>query len=517
MPVSFMPAMSFAESKFSAVVTQPVRPIAIASTAMRASPDLVLTVSPAAWPRFFTAAVVLVVLSGISLLSIANGRNVPRQALGALRQTPCSIRAFCARLAPSRATSTKGETMTPQAAVKHSPAPQTPPLPHAKPEALGLSAIRLQRMSDAFKREIDKGTLPGMTVMVARRGQIGWFDALGRQNPAASAPMAQNSIFRIFSMTKPIVSVGIMMLVEDGHLLLSDTVAKFIPEFADQKVGVEHHGKLELVPLARPITIQDLLRHTSGITYDHTGNGLVQQLYQQSELRNRKLSNAEHAALVASLPLKCQPGGEWNYSRSTDILGRIIEVVSGQSLSAYLAERILAPLQMAETAFHTGEENAGRLAEPFPIDPWNGDKVALFNMLEKPVMESGGGGLVSTTMDYARFAQMLLNGGTLDGARIVGRKTLELMASDHLGPGVRVESPLMPAGHGFGLGFAVRTDKGIAPFPGSPGQFFWSGMAGTYFWIDPKEDLFAVFMMQGPGQRQHFRYLLRGLVYAAID
>jgi CubicO group peptidase (beta-lactamase class C family) len=411
-----------------------------------------------------------------------------------------------------------GVTMNAQtAAARQTSAPQTPSLPHAKPETLGLSAVRLQRLSDGFKREVDKGTLPGATVLVARRGQIGWFDAIGKQNPAAAAPMAQDSLFRIFSMTKPIVSVGIMMLIEDGHFLLGDPVAKFIPEFASQKVGVEHNGELELVPLKRPMTVQDLLRHTSGITYDHTGNGLVQRLYQQSRLRSRKITNAEHASLVASMPLMCQPGAEWNYSRSTDILGRIIEVVSGKSLSAYLAERILAPLQMAETAFHAGEQNAGRLAEPFPTDPWTGDKVQLFNMLEKPVMESGGGGLVSTTMDYARFSQMLLNGGSLDGNRIVGRKTLELMASDHLSPNVKVDSPLMPAGHGFGLGFAVRTHTGIAPFPGSPGQFFWSGMAGTFFWIDPKEDLFAVFMMQGPGQREYIRSMLRNLVYAAVE
>ena len=407
--------------------------------------------------------------------------------------------------------------MTAQTAAKHAAAPQTPPLPQAKPESLGLSAVRLQRMSDALKREIDKGTVPGVTVMVARRGQIGWFEALGRQSPAASAPMAHNSIFRIFSMTKPIVSAGIMMLIEDGHFLLSDPVAKFIPEFAGQKVGVENNGKLDLVPLKRAMTIQDLLRHTSGITYDHTGNGLVQQLYQQSRLRSRKITNAEHAALVASLPLMCQPGAEWNYSRSTDILGRIIEVVSGKTLSAFLTERILAPLQMAETAFHTGQENAGRLAEPFPTDPWNGEKVQLFNMLEKPVMESGGGGLVSTTMDYARFCQMLLNGGALDGNRIIGRKTLELMASDHLGPEVKAESPLMPAGHGFGLGFAVRTTRGMAPFPGSLGEFFWSGMAGTFFWIDPVEDMFVVFMTQGPGQRQYTRTLVRNLVHATLE
>lgn len=396
-------------------------------------------------------------------------------------------------------------------------APLTPSLPQAKPEAIGLSGKRLQLMSDAFKREVDKGTLPGATVMVARRGQIGWFDAIGRQSPTASAPMTHDSIFRIFSMTKPIVSIGIMMLVEDGHFILGDPVAKFIPEFANQKVGVEVNGKLELIPVKRPSTVQDLLRHTSGLTYDHTGNGPVQQIYKESRLRSRKISNAEHASIIAGMPLVCQPGEGWNYSRSTDVLGRIIEVVSGKSLGAFLTERILAPLQMAETAFHTPESNAARLAEPFANDPWTGEKVQLFNMLEKPVMESGGGGLVSTTMDYARFSQMLLNGGSLDGVRIVGRKTLQLMASDHLGPHVKVDSPLMPAGHGFGLGFAVRTHDGMAPFSGSRGQFFWSGMAGTFFFIDPAEELFCVFMMQGPGQREYLRSVLRDLVYAAVE
>jgi CubicO group peptidase (beta-lactamase class C family) len=407
--------------------------------------------------------------------------------------------------------------MNAQTAAKTSTAPQTPSLPQAKPESIGLSSARLQKLSDAFKREVDKGTLPGATVMVARKGQIGWFDTIGRQSPADGRPMAHDTIFRIFSMTKPIVSVGIMMLVEDGQLLLAEPVAKFIPEFAKQKVGVEKHGKLELVGVQRPMTVQDLLRHTSGITYDHTGNGMVQQLYRESRLRSRKITNAEHAAMVAELPLVCQPGAEWNYSRSTDILGRIIEVVSGKTLGAYLTERILAPLQMTETAFFTAEENATRLAEAFPSDPWSGENVKLFNMLEKPAMESGGGGLVSTTMDYARFCQMLLNKGSLDGERIIGRKTLELMASDHLSPHVKIKGDLVPAGHGFGLGFAVRRQVGIAPFLGSAGQFFWSGMAGTFFWIDPQEDLFAVFMMQGPGQRQYTRTLVRDLVYAAVE
>jgi CubicO group peptidase (beta-lactamase class C family) len=407
--------------------------------------------------------------------------------------------------------------MNAQSAALKSAAPQTPPLPQGKPESIGLSSTRLQRLSDAFKREVDKGTLPGATMLVARKGQIGWLDAVGKQSPATSAPMAHDTLFRIFSMTKPIVSIGIMMLLEDGHFLLNDPVAKFIPEFAETKVGVESNGKLELVPARRQMTVQDLLRHTSGLTYDHTGNGPVQQLYKESRLRSRKITNAEHATMLAGMPLICQPGAEWNYSRSTDILGRIIEVVSGKSLGAFLTERILAPLQMAETAFFTGEGNAGRLAEPFARDPWNGDEIKLFNMLEKPAMESGGGGLVSTTMDYARFCQMLLNGGSLDGNRIIGRKTLDLMASDHLSPDVVIKGDLVPVGHRFGLGFAVRTEPGIAPFLGSAGQFFWSGMAGTFFWIDPKEELFAVFMMQGPGQRQYTRSLVRNLVYAAVE
>lgn len=407
--------------------------------------------------------------------------------------------------------------MTVSSAVRVPPAPHTPELPQAKPETLGLSSSRLQKMSDAFSREIDKGTMPGVTMLVARRGQIGWFEALGRQDPATSAPMPKDSLFRIFSMTKPLVSIGIMQLVEDGHLLLSDPLAKYIPEFAATRVGVERNGALELALPLRPITIQDLLRHTSGIAYEMTGNGMVQRMYQRSKLRDRGISNADHARTIAGLPLICQPGAEWNYSRSTDILGRVIEVISGKSLGAFLTERILAPLQMAETGFHAAAENAGRIAQPFANDPWTGDKVTLFDPLEIPKMESGGGGLVSTTMDYARFCQMLLSGGTLDGNRIIGRKTLDFMASNHLAANVKLDSPLVPHGYGFGLGFAVRTHDGLAPDPGSKGDYTWNGYAGTFFWIDPATELFAVFMSQAPGQRQYFMTLVRSLVYAAVE
>ena len=400
---------------------------------------------------------------------------------------------------------------------KPSAARATPALPSAKPDSIGLSPQRLQRMRDAFQREIDKGTTPGVVSLLARRGQIGWLEAQGKQDPAGSAPMAANSIFRIFSMTKPLVSLGIMMLVEDGYLLLNDPLAKYIPEFANQKVAIERNGQLEYALPVRPITIQDLLRHTSGISYEITGNGAVQRMYAKAKTFSRDITNEEHAKLIASMPLMCQPGTEWNYSRSTDILGRVIEVISGKTLGAFLHERILGPLQMNETGFHTGKDNASRIAQPFASDPWTGDKVALFNPLDIPKMESGGRGLVSTVMDYARFCQMLLNGGTLDGARLIGRTTLAFMASNHLGAHVKVESHLLPPGHGFGLGFAVRTDAGLAPYAGSVGQFFWSGVAGTFFWIDPKEEMFAIFLSQGPGQREYFRTLVRSLVYAAVE
>ncbi len=394
---------------------------------------------------------------------------------------------------------------------------QTPALPQARPESVGLSRSRLSRMSDVFQRDIDKGTIPGVVTMVARRGQIAWHEALGRQDPAGDAPMAVDSIFRIFSMTKPIVSIAIMQLVEDGDILLSDPLEKYIPEFAAQKVGIERNGRLEMALPERPITLQDLLRHTSGITYEIAGDGIVQRMYNSRRVFSRDIDNAEHARLIADMPLICQPGREWNYSRSTDILGRVLEVVTGKTLGALLTERILAPLRMTETTFSTGGANRARIAEPFANDPWSGEPVRLFDPLEQPKMESGGGGLVSTAMDYARFCQMLVNGGTLDGERIIGRKTLGFMASDHLSASVTINGTMLPAGHSFGLGFCVRTHEGLAPIAGSAGQFYWSGVAGTFFWIDPKEELFAIFLSQGPGQREYFRTLIRSLVYAAVE
>jgi CubicO group peptidase (beta-lactamase class C family) len=408
-------------------------------------------------------------------------------------------------------------------AAKKSPAPKknglhTPPLPKAKPESVGLSSARLKNLSEVLKREIGKGTIPGAVVMVGRKGKVAHFDCLGRQGPASDAPMRPDSVFRIFSMTKPLVSVGIMQLVEDGKLLLNDPLSKYIPSFANSQVGVVRDGNINLVPMQREMTIQDLLRHTSGIAYEITGPGPIQTLYSEAKIYRRSMNNEEHAEVIAKLPLICQPGSEWHYSRSTDVLGRVIEVVSGKTLGAYLTDHIFAPLRMTDSGFYIDEERGrDRLAEPFAEDPWTGAKVVYFSMTQKPISESGGGGGVSTAPDYARFAQMLANGGTLDGTRIIGKKTLELMASDHLSPDVKIVGTQMLPGHGFGLGFAVRKEAGLAPIYGSTGSFFWGGAAGTQFWVDPQEDLWALIMIQAPGQRDYIRGLYRGLVYAAVE
>ena len=394
----------------------------------------------------------------------------------------------------------------------------TPPLPKAKPESVGLSSARLKGLSDVLKREIDKGTIPGAVVMVGRRGKVAHFDALGIQDPATKAPMRHDSVFRVFSMSKPITSVAVMQLVEDGKLLINDPVSKFFPAFAKVQVGVPRDGKLHLTPLMREITIQDLLRHTSGLVSHTIGTGPLQTMYAEAGISARTRTNKENAELLATLPLYCQPGAEWKYSRSTDLLGSVIEVVSGKTLGAYLTERILAPLRMTDTGFYIdAERGRGRLAEAFANDPWTGEKVSHWSMTEKPALEAGGGGLVATAMDYARFAQMLAGGGSLDGERIIGKKTLELMTHDHLGPNVKVEFNLIPPGHGFGLGFAVRMQPGMAHYPGSVGQYFWGGRAGTQFWVDPAEKLWALLMIQAPGQREYFRVLIRNLVYAAVD
>jgi CubicO group peptidase (beta-lactamase class C family) len=391
----------------------------------------------------------------------------------------------------------------------------TPSLPVAAPEEIGLSTARLNRLTDTLRGEIDRGRVPGAVALIARRGKLGYFEALGARDPATAAPMHKDTIFRFYSMTKPIVSVAAMMLWEEGKVLLNDPIAKYIPAFAARKVAVERHGKVELVPAERDITIQDLLRHTSGFTYEFRGTAPVQKMYMEAKLFRRNQTNAEHAQTLATLPLMHQPGTQWEYSRSTDVVGRLVEVLSGQSLGAFLSERILGPLGMVDTDFHVPPQKHQRLAEAFAKDPESGAAVQLVEVRERPMFESGGGGLVSTARDYARFLQMLLNGGMLDGKRLLSRKTIEFMTADHLGP-VTGASDLLIPGYGFGLGFAVRMHAGIAQVPGSVGQYYWGGLAGTTFWVDPAEQLFALMLIQGPGQREYYRVLFRDMVYAAF-
>ncbi|SDR32505.1 CubicO group peptidase, beta-lactamase class C family [Rhizobiales bacterium GAS191] len=388
-------------------------------------------------------------------------------------------------------------------------------LPETTPEEAGLSPQGLAKLTAVMRREVETKHVPGVSMLISRGGKIAFRENVGALRPGGPA-MRSDGIFRIYSMTKPIVSVAIMTLVEDGLLWLSDPVAKFIPEMSNPQVGVEKNGKLELVPAERPITIQDLLRHTSGLTYGFLGTSVVQRLYAEAPLRSQDITSAGHVAALAKLPLLDQPGTHWHYSHSTDVLGRVVEIISGETLGAFLKERILGPLGMVDTGFHAPADKHERLAEPFPVDPDTGAAVELIETRVQPLFESGGGGLVSTLEDYARFLHMLYYGGTLDGVRFLGRKTVAFMASDHLGPHVAIGSELLPPGHGFGLGFAVRRENGMAPTPGTVGEFFWGGIAGTAFWIAPQEELVALMMVQAPGQRDYYRQLFRNLVHAAL-
>ena len=405
--------------------------------------------------------------------------------------------------------------------------PRLHTLPVIGPEEVGLAAAGLDRLSAVMQREVDTRHVPGISMLIARGGKAGYRRDFGALRPSGP-PLPGNAIFRIYSMTKPIVTIALLMLVEEGRLFLADPITKFVPELTNLKVGVEYDGKLELVAAKKAITIQDLLRHTSGLTYAFTGNSAVQRRYGEANLftgdpanskqfLSRDLTTAEFIAELAKLPLIAQPGDSWDYGHSTDVIGRVIEVVSGQTLGAFLDERIFEPLGMSDTAFFVPAQKYERLAEPFPADPDGGPPVALIDMRTAPRFESGGGGLFSTMDDYARFAQMLFQGGIFGGTRILSRKTLEWMTSDHLGPNVRIGTPsLLQPGHTFGLGFAIRRDAGMGQTPGTPGEFFWGGVAGTYFWVAPKEELFALMMVQAPRQRDHFRQLFRTLVYAAL-
>ena len=406
-------------------------------------------------------------------------------------------------------------------------------LPRAKnAEEVGLSSERLKRITAGFKNDVDKGAIPGAVILVARKGKVAYYETIGFQDRENKIPMARNSIFRAASMSKPFTCLSIMMLAEEGKIQLAYPVSRYLPEFKDLKVGVEKKdeatGKMELVlePAKREMTVQDLLRHTSGLTYGIFGKSLVKDRYNAVGAFDYNNTNAEMVTKLSQVPLQFHPGTTWEYSMSTDVLGRIVEVVSGLELDAFVAERITKPLKLSDTGFWVeGEKRQARIAEQ-QADPATGKRPPTIEVTKRPRWMSGGGGMVSTAPDYARLCQMFLNGGTLDGVRLASRKTIELMSSNHLPPGINY-GPLVPVqfagmtptpeeGGGFGLGFGVRMESGRSPLPGSVGDYSWAGAYGTYFWIDPKEKIVAVLMLQAPALRMHYRYLMRHYVYQAI-
>ena len=393
-------------------------------------------------------------------------------------------------------------------------------LPRAEcPEQMGLSSLRLEQAARVIRQDVERRLIPGAVLAIARGGRIGFAEAFGWRDREAGATMTADAIFWVASMTKPLTSVAAMMLAEEGSLEIAAPVAEYLPEFAAMTVGVERR------PTQRTMTVQDLLRHTSGLTYAQFGDSPVQMAWRDAKLMDRGQTNAEMAAKLGKLPLMFEPGTIWEYSMSTDVLGRVVEVVSGKSLAEFFAERITGPLGMSDTGFAATGECESRIAAP-QVDQATGARPPMWDVAKPGGWHSGGGGAVSTAADYLRFCQMLLNGGELDGVRILAPKTVAHMASDHLSPAIgygettRVRfgalAPVPEMGYGFGLGFAVRKEAGRSPVPGSAGEFFWGGVSGTYFWIDPQEQLVAVLMLAAPDQRLHYRYLTRQLVYAAL-
>ena len=397
------------------------------------------------------------------------------------------------------------------------------------PEEVGFVASRLKRLSDRIEEGVKNNELPGAVVLIARNGKLVMFDSFGFRDKEAKVAMTNDTIFRIASMTKPIVSVAAIMLMEEGKLTLADPVSRYIPAFADTKVAVEKKnddGTVEYVqePQTRPMTVQDLLRHTSGLTYGAVGANKFKQSYLDLNVNDRNQTVAEMADKLAKLSLLYQPGTTWEYSMSTDVLGRVVEVASGMPLDKFIEERITKPLKMGDTGFEVSADKKARGAKPMKEGPKN-ELPSIPDIAEKFTWRSGGGGMVSTAADYARFLQMFANGGQLDGVRLISRKSIDLMTADALPPDIKMGAgmqafealePSARMGQGFGLGFAVRTDQGRNPLPGSPGDYYWGGAYGTYFWHDPRERLYVVFMMQSPAARLRYRYLMRDLVYQAL-
>src|SRR3981189_1564614 len=392
------------------------------------------------------------------------------------------------------------------------------------PASASFSRAKLQRVGDYIRNEIATSKIPGAIILIQQHGQPVYFENFGVRDVATKLPMTADTIFRLYSMSKPITSVAAMMLVEDGKLSLDDPVSKYIPAFADVKVGVEkrdEHEKPSLVlePVNRPITIEDLLRHTSGLTYGFYGDGAVRKLYAQADLFNGDVDNAEFAERLAALPLAEQPGTLWDYGHSTDVLGRVIEAVSGQSLFAFEKQRLLDPLGMTETTFYVADAAKRPLiAGPMPNDRFVTPVAGIRDPMLLRRWESGGAGMVGTIGDYGRFLQMLLNGGTFEGRRYLKPETIALMTSDHIGPETKIARDYFyfpAASSGFGLGFAVRTST--PPNTSWPlDEYRWDGVAGTFFFIDPKDDMFAIFMVQAPSQRGRIQLALKTLIYQAM-
>jgi CubicO group peptidase (beta-lactamase class C family) len=404
-----------------------------------------------------------------------------------------------------------------------------------KPEDVGLSAQRLAKIGQVFRGEIDNGNLPGAVVMIARKGKLAYAESFGFQDKDKATLMAKDAIFRAYSMTKPFVAVGAMILVEDGRVQLTDPVSKYLPEFQNLQVSIPKQDALGqptygLTPADHQPTIQDLLRHTAGLAYGEiTGNKLVKDAYAKAGLykpdfsfNTTDLTAQEEVERLAKAPLAYQPGTVWEYSLATDLLGRVVETASGKRLGEFLEERLFTPLNMPDTAFYVPQNKLGRVAEPLAKDPATGNPNRLIDVSQQPKNDSGGAGSVTTASDYLRFGQMLLDGGKLDDVRIVSRTTVALMTSDQLGERIKpiIEpSELLMGLHGytFGLGFMVRLQPGIAAVPGSQGEFMWAGYAGTFFWVDPKEQLVVVMMAQAPGpSRAYYRREIKQLVYQAI-
>ena len=398
-------------------------------------------------------------------------------------------------------------------------------IPQAEPEAVGVSSARLARIVPALNAQIEAGQLPGAVVAIARHGRLIFHEAVGRLRPENSTPMPRDALFAIASMTKPITGVAGLMLWEEGRLGLADPVERFLPQLGNRRVAVlservrAGQGPIETVPAMRSITMLDVMRHTSGLTYGGRGTTAVHALYPAS-------SNAAGASLdvhgfldqLGDAPLLYQPGTVWEYGLSIDIVGLVVEALSGQSLGAFLERRLFAPLGMTDTTFQVPSDKVARLARPLPRDPDTGAPQAVPDRAQALRFECGGGGLASTALDYLRFAQMLLGGGVLGDTRILGRKTVEAMRTDRLTPEIENHiADLDPNSTGYGFGLTVAVRSQASTLMGSLGEFYWNGAYGTLWWADPTEDLAVVFMAQVPGeQRRRFRPMINALVYQAL-